>query len=214
MTARRWYSISNRAGDAAEILIYDEISAFGITAKQFAKDLKALGSPKKITLRINSPGGDVFDASAIHNQLKRHSARKVVTIDGLAASAASVIAMAGDEIVMPENAMMMIHDPAAIVIGTAADMLAMADALDKVKGTLIAAYRRSNQSDKTIAAWMSDETWFTAAEAVAAGLADRTVEAVKAAANFDLGKFRYKHPPQPSPAADWDRVIAAKFVGR
>lgn len=215
MSARGWYSIRAAAGGEAEILIYDAIGGLdGITAKQFAKDLKALGSPKQLTLRINSPGGDVFDAAAIYNQLKRHSARKVVTIDGLAASAASVIAMAGDEIVMPENSMMMIHDPMGVVIGGAQDMRDFAEALDKVKDTLVAAYRRCGQDDKDIARMMAAETWLTAAEAVAAGLADRTAEPVKAAAAHDLGRFRYRHPPQPSPADAWGRVISARFPTR
>lgn len=188
---KSWYDIRNAADGVAEILIYDEIGAFGITAKQFADDLKAVGKPNTITLRINSPGGSVFDGIAIHNSLKRLSARKTVWIDGIAASIASVIAMAGDEIVMPENAMMMIHDPAGVVAGTAPEMRAMADALDRIKGGLVTAYRdRTGKADDEVEQLMAAETWMTATEAVSAGFADRVDKPIRATAHFDLSRFR------------------------
>lgn len=108
----RWYTI--KAADvrgAADISIYEEIGGFGVTAKQFAEDLKALGDVSHINLRIHSPGGDVFEGIAIYNLLRNHPADITVYIDGVAASMASVVAMAGDRVVMPENAMMMIHKP-------------------------------------------------------------------------------------------------------
>jgi ATP-dependent protease ClpP protease subunit len=89
-----------------------------------------------IDLRLNSPGGSVFDAVAIFNALTRHTGTVTVWIDGIAASAASYIAMAGDEIVMPENALLMIHDPSGIVMGTAADMRDMAETLDKIAASM------------------------------------------------------------------------------
>lgn len=191
---KSWYAI-RAAASSAEILIYDEIGAFGVSAKQFAEDLKALGAVTTITLRINSPGGSVFDGIAIYNALKRHTARKVVTIDGLAASIASVVAMAGDEIVMPENAMLMIHDPSGVVIGTAPDMRAMADALERIKGGLVAAYRdKTGKPETVIQQLMAEETWMTAAEAVALGFADRVEKPVRIAASFDLARFR--RPPE------------------
>src|SRR4029078_2569862 len=94
----------------------------------------------QLTLRLNSPGGSVFDAVAIYNALKRHAGPVSVWIDGIAASAASYVAMAGDEVVMPENTSLMIHDPSGVVFGTAYDMRAMAEALDKIKGSLVAGY--------------------------------------------------------------------------
>jgi ATP-dependent Clp protease, protease subunit len=121
---RRWYEFRAQAKGAAEIVIYDEIGAFGIPAKAFIDELKALGSVPELTLRINSPGGSVFDGVAIYNALQRHEARITVRIDGLAASIASMIAMAGDEVVMPENAMLVLHDPSGMVMGTAQDMRA------------------------------------------------------------------------------------------
>ena len=92
---RRWFEFRARARDVAEIVIYDEIGAFGIAAKAFLDELKALGPVAELTLRINSPGGSVFDGVAIYNALKRHQAKVTVWIDGIAASIASMVAMAG-----------------------------------------------------------------------------------------------------------------------
>ncbi|WP_313687581.1 head maturation protease, ClpP-related, partial [Pantoea sp.] len=117
---------------AADIYIYDEIGYWGVTAQSFAASLKALGDIDHINLHIHSPGGDVFDGIAIYNLLNAHSATKTVYIDGLAASMASVIAMVGNPIIMPENAMMMIHKPWGITGGDANDMRDYADLLDKV----------------------------------------------------------------------------------
>jgi ATP-dependent Clp protease, protease subunit len=192
---RRWYQFRAQANDA-EIVIYDEIGAFGIPAKAFLDELKALGPVVELTVRINSPGGSVFDGVAIYNALKRHKARLTVWIDGIAASIASMIAMAGDEIVMPENAMLMLHDPSALVIGTATDMRGMAEALDKMKAGMVAAYReKSGRDDVEIEALMRDETWLSAQEAMDLGLADRVEQPVRMAAHFDLSRF-LNTPPQ------------------
>jgi ATP-dependent Clp protease, protease subunit len=107
----KWYEFRAQATGAAEIVIYDEIGAFGIPAKAFIDELKRLGPVAELTVRINSPGGSVFDGVAIYNALERHGAAITVWIDGIAASIASMIAMAGDVIVMPENAMLVLHDP-------------------------------------------------------------------------------------------------------
>ena len=133
---KSWYTIRARTS-GTEVLIYDEIGAYGVTAKGFLAELGALPDDAAIDLRLNSPGGSVFDAVAIYNALKRHAGDITVWIDGIAASAASYIAMAGDTIVMPENAFLMIHDPSGLVMGTAGDMRSTAEALDKVKGSLI-----------------------------------------------------------------------------
>jgi ATP-dependent Clp endopeptidase proteolytic subunit ClpP len=192
---RRWYQFRARA-KGAEIVIYDEIGAFGIPAKAFLDELRALGPVAQLTVRINSPGGSVFDGVAIYNALKRHGARVTVWIDGIAASIASMIAMAGDEVVMPENAMLMLHDPSGLVMGTATDMRAMAEALDRMKAGMVAAYRdKSGRDDDEIEALLRDETWLSAQEAVALGLADRVEEPVRMAAHFDLSRFR-NTPPQ------------------
>ena len=193
---RRWYEFRARVRDTAEIVIYDEIGAFGIAAKSFLDELKALGPVAELTLRINSPGGSVFDGVAIYNALKRHQARVTVWIDGIAASIASMIAMAGDEVVMPENAMLVLHDPSGLVAGTAADMRATADALDKMAAAMVAAYRdKSGAGDAEVEALMATETWLSAEEAVELGLADRVEQPVRMAAHFDLSRFR-NPPPQ------------------
>jgi len=189
-----WYSM--RAADSgAEILFYDEIGGWGVTAKAFADDLKALGDVRAITLRINSPGGDGFTGQVIHNTLRRHPAKVTAYVDGLAASAASIIAMAGDEIVMPENAMMVIHDPAALVAGGADDMRKMAGALDRIKEAMVGIYcARTDQEPDEVARMMAEETWMSAAEAVDLGFADRLEQPVAITARFDLS--RYRHPPK------------------
>jgi ATP-dependent Clp protease, protease subunit len=192
---KRWFDFRAQAR-GAEIVIYDEIGAFGIPAKTFLDELKALGPVAELTLRINSPGGSVFDGVAIYNALKRHHAAITVWVDGIAASIASVIAMAGDEVVMPENAMLMLHDPSGLVMGTASDMRAMAEALDKMKAGMVAAYRdKSSRDDGEIEALMQAETWLSAQEALEFGLADRIEQPVRMAAHFDLSRFR-NTPPQ------------------
>jgi ATP-dependent Clp protease protease subunit len=206
---KRWYDFRARAGAPTEIVIYDEIGAFGIPAKAFLDELKALGAAPELTVRINSPGGSVFDGVAIYNALRRHDAVITVWVDGIGASIASMIAMAGDEVVMPENAMLMLHDPSGLVMGTAADMRAMAEALDRMKAGMVAAYRdKSGRDDAEIEALMAAETWLSAEEAVALRLADRVEQPVRMAAHFDLSRFRHP-PPQlaalaatPSPQED------------
>ncbi len=189
-----WYAIQAR-GTGAEVAIYDEIGAYGVSAKGFLAELGALPEGTPVDLRLNSPGGSVFDAVAIHNAIKRHEGTVTVWIDGIAASAASYIAMAGDEIVMPENAFLMIHDPAGLVMGTAEDMRAMAEALDKVKGSLVSGYAaKSGRTPEEVSALMASETWFDASDAVAQGFADRLIEPVRIAANFDIGRFRNAPP--------------------
>jgi ATP-dependent Clp endopeptidase proteolytic subunit ClpP len=190
---RRWYDFRAQAR-GAEIVIYDEIGAFGIPAKAFLDELKALGSVTELTVRINSPGGSVFDGVAIYNALKRHDAAITVWVDGIAASIASMIAMAGDEVVMPENAMLVLHDPSGLVAGTASDMRAMAEALDRMKAGMVTAYRdKSGRDDAEIDALMAAETWLSAHEALELGLADRVEQPVRMAARFDLSRFR--NPP-------------------
>ena len=181
-----WYTIQAKTADTAEISIYDEIGGWGISAQQFAKDFKALGNNlKQINLHIHSPGGDVFDGIAIYNLLKNHPSNKTVTIDGLAASMASVIAMAGTEIIMPENAMMMIHKPWGVQGGDADDMRKYADLLDKVEDTLIPAYAaKTGKSAEELAEMLAAETWLNGKECVEHGFADKLAEPVKAMAQL------------------------------
>ena len=191
---KSWYTIRARSS-GTEVLIYDEIGAYGVTAKGFLAELGALPEDAAIDLRLNSPGGSVFDAVAIYNALNRHAGEITVWIDGIAASAASYVAMAGDAIVMPENAFLMIHDPSGLVMGTAEDMRATAEALDKVKGSLIQGYSaKSKKADDEIATLMAAETWLDAKDALDLGFIDRIAEPVKLAASFDVARFRTAPP--------------------
>lgn len=189
-----WYTIRARA-TGAEVLIYDEIGAYGVSAKGFLAELGALPDDAPIDLRLNSPGGSVFDAVAIYNALSRHAGTITVWIDGIAASAASYIAMAGDEIVMPENAFLMIHNPSGVVMGTAEDMRDVAGTLDKIAASMTRGYAaKSGKPEAEIAALLSAETWFDAEDALEAGLATRMAEPVRIAASFDIGRFRNAPP--------------------
>ena len=186
-----WYSIKAKANDTAEISIYDEIGFWGVSAASFAQDLKSCGNNlKQINLHIHSPGGDVFDGIAIYNLLKNHPANVTVYIDGLAASMASVIAMAGNEVIMPENAMMMIHKPWGIQGGDAEDMRKYADLLDKVENTLIPAYAsKTGKTPEELAEMLSAETWLTAKECVEQGFADKLAEPLVAMASIKSRKL-------------------------
>lgn len=188
---KNWYSIQAKANNKAEVWIYDEIGAWGVSARQFAQEVKALGDVKHIDVRIHSPGGDVFEGMAIYNLLKNHPAVVHAHIDGLAASMASVIAMAADVIHMPENAMMMIHKPWGIQGGDADDMRQYADLLDKVEGSLTSAYvKKSGKSEDEIKVLLKSETWYTGAEAVQAGFADQLTETLKAVASLQSQRMQ------------------------
>jgi ATP-dependent Clp endopeptidase proteolytic subunit ClpP len=165
----------------AEVLIHEAIGenwyGDGLTAKRFNRDLAALGELDEILVRINSPGGAVFDGVAIYNTLKGHKAKVDVLVEGLAASIASVIAMAGDTIRVGHGAMFMIHNPWTIAMGDADDMRETADMLDKVGESLIDIYHtRTGIDDKELRKLLDAETWLTASEAVAQGFADEIDE--------------------------------------
>lgn len=167
-----WYSITNLSKTETEVFIYDEIGYWGITASDFVRDFSEIKT-NAITLRINSPGGDVFDGVAIYNAVARHKATVDVFIDGVAASAASFIAMAGDTITMSPYSQMMIHEASGMVIGPSADMRAMADFLDKASDNIASIYAaRAGGLVEEWRALMTAETWFSDKEAVANGLAD------------------------------------------
>ncbi len=169
----------------ADIYIYDEIGGWGISARRFTEDLISLGNLSHINLHIHSPGGEVFDGIAIYNQLKNHSATITVYIDGLAASMASVIAMVGDTVIMPKNAMMMIHKPWGVSWGDANDMREYADLLDKLENVLIPAYvAKTGKTTEEITAMLEQETWLDGDECVEHGFADKVIEPVKAMASL------------------------------
>lgn len=188
-----------KAKAAAEILIYEDIGASwfgGITAKDFAEQLKALGPIETIDVRINSYGGDVFDGLAIYNQLVTHKAKVTTHIDGVAASIASVIAMAGNEISVAEAGHIMIHDAWGVALGNARELRAFADRLDAVTASLGDVYAaRTGRTQDQIRDWMAAETWFTSSEAVKHGFATSVVENMRAAAKYDPARHRFRNAP-------------------
>jgi ATP-dependent protease ClpP protease subunit len=187
--------ITNAKSQIADIFIYDMIGGWGITAENFAKDLKLLGDVKTINLHINSDGGDVFDGRAIFSLLVQHSARVVTHVDGLAASISSLIALAGNEVRMADGSFFMIHNAWGVGIGEAKDLRKVADLLDSVNNSIIDTYQsRSGKSREEIVSWMDAETWMTATEAKTNGFADVVSEPLKVAAQLS-DPYSFKRPP-------------------
>ena len=212
------FQIHNR-GESLELLIYDDIGdGFfgGITAKQvvdaIAKDTD------QINVRINSAGGDVFEGIGIYNALKRHKANVVVDVDALAASIASVITMAGDEIRIAGSAMLMIHNPFTMAVGDSREMRRIAELLDQAQDNILNIYSdRTGKPVSELQELTDAETWLVASEALDLGFADTvTNELSIAAAAFDPARFR--NTPErfsisaanetPSPA--WKRLAAER----
>jgi ATP-dependent protease ClpP protease subunit len=192
----------------AELLVYDVIGSSwwddGVTAKQVVNFLADQPDDAEVHVRINSPGGDAFEGVAIYNVLAQNPRRIVVHVDGLAASAASVIAMAGDEIRMAENALMMIHNSSGLTIGTAAEHEKTIEVLRKLDVTLATTYAaRSGRDLADVSGWMDAESWFGADEAIEHGLADATDEAKRVEATWGRDGHRllatYQHAPQHLP---------------
>ena len=167
--------------DSAELLLYGQIcdsvpwwDMENITAKQFAQEIAALGG-KRLCVRINSAGGDVFAAHAIYNQLMTYPGEVTVRVDGLAASAATIICMAASSIIMPANAVMMIHNPMLLLYGSydVQSMEKMITQLGTIKDSIIAAYKKKCKvSEEVLAELMNAETWMSAQEALSYGFAD------------------------------------------
>jgi ATP-dependent Clp endopeptidase proteolytic subunit ClpP len=169
---KNWFQIKAKATTEkhdAEVFLYDEIGSWGVRAKDFIQAMKDSGS-KRPLVRINSPGGDVFEGFAIYNFLRGLDV--TVQIDGLAASMASVIALAGKEIRIASNGFFMVHNPWGVAVGDAEHLRDQADMLEKVQATLENTYaQRTGKPLDTIKEWMAKDTWFNAEESVAAGLA-------------------------------------------
>ena len=204
MTPKSWYKIAAKkhddgeGGGHAEILIYGEIGldwfGEGISAESLVKELAEL-DVATLDVRINSIGGQVFEGLAIFNALDRHPANVTTHIDGMAASIASIVALAGDTVKIAENAFVMIHNAHGLSMGNASDMRKMAEILEKLDGSLADTYvAKTGKSEKVIRAMMDEETWFNAAEALEAGMVDEVVEAMDIAAKFDLSKFHNVRP--------------------
>lgn len=198
-------------GSTATIRLYDVIDDWGewwgISAREFNTMLDGLEGVEHIRLLVNSPGGIVHDGIAIMNGLRNHPARVTAIVEGLAASAASFIAVSADELVMMPNSELMIHDAWSMVVGNAADMRKGAEDLDRISDNMSGVY--AAKAGGTLAAWrevMVAETWYSAEEAVEIGLADRVEGASlesngETSAHFDLSIFKYAgraEAPQPS----------------
>lgn len=200
---KKFWNMNKIKNNEGELLIYGPISDESwwgdeVTPKQFKEDLDALGDIDTLNIYINSSGGDVFAGQAIYSIISRHKAQKIVYIDGLAASIASIIAMAGDLVVMPKNAMMMIHNPWTIAMGNAQDFRKLADDLDKIRESLIAAYQgKSNLDREKIIELMDAETWLTADEALEYGLVDEVEKEKQLAASIDKSFMKmYRNVPK------------------
>lgn len=189
--AKSWYTIKAAApgSDTAEVHILEEIGYGGVNAKSFLADFRAITAPK-IKLFINSPGGSVFDAVAMFNGMRSSGKNIEVHILGIAASAASYIAMAGDKIIMPANTMMFVHNPINGVYGNADDMREMADILDKIGASLTSAYaKRFTGEAKVLDALLADESYLTAAECLEHGFCDEVTDEIPVAALFDIDQL-------------------------
>ena len=180
---KHFWSFRASAGGTAppELVLYGEIAdatwwGDEVTPAAFNDELKGLGNVDELLVRINSPGGDVFAAQAIYTMLRQHSAKVTVRVDGLAASAATLILMAGDTIQMPANAMLMVHNPWTLTAGDANDLRGMADTLDAVRDSMLAAYTaRTGRTADEIIPLLDAETWLTAERAKELGFADEVL---------------------------------------
>ena len=192
---RNWYALTpSPSVSETEISIFDEIGMYGVSAKQFITDLKSIPATDRIVLKIHSPGGEVFDGNAIFNALQRRG-NVEVQIEGLAASMATVISLAGMPVKMAANGFYMIHNPWGVAMGDAAELRDQAQLLDKIRSNMVGAYAaKSGQSAEQITEWMDSETWFTAEEALSAGFVDEITDTLSLAASSNkfarMAKFK------------------------
>jgi len=184
-----YYAPANAAGAPATVQIFDQIGedwygGSGLSAKQFSDVLNEIGNGP-LLVEINSPGGNVWDGLSIYNQLRGRKAPVTTRVVGIAASIASIIALAGDRVEMADAALMMIHDPSGMASGTSEDMRKMAEALDQHAEVLVGVYhKKTGRSAESIRAAMKAETWFTTAEALAFGLVDKPIKQLAMAAKW------------------------------
>lgn len=208
---RPCFAFSAVAGAIPVLSIYEDIGFWGTQAKDFLADLAKVEGPK-LRVEINSPGGDVFAATAMYNGL-RASGKSIETVCmGVAASAASLVFMAGDDRVMPKNTHLMVHNPWTVALGNADELRETAGVLDKIGNSIQATYTaRSGMKDDEVKALLSKDTWLTADECKANGFATEVTEEIKATAKFDMARadlpanvkavFMSAGAPAPAPAA-------------
>lgn len=204
-----WYKIEALSEDSTEVMIYDVIGWPFNDAGEIIRALAGINT-KSLTVRINSPGGDVFDAMAIFNALQSHKSKIVTKIESLAASAASFIALAGKEVQAYQNAMVMIHDPWVLAAGNQYDLRETADILEKISGNMVDIYsQNSNVGKKEIRDMLKAESWFTAKEAKEKGFVDTIIDGKAAKAQFDLSMFA--HVPDGFTGNNHEEPIARKY---
>lgn len=207
---KQFWQFKNTSDKKGELYLYGAISDASwmddtISPAKFQKDLAKLGGIEALDVYINSPGGDVFAGISIYNILKRHPASVTVHIDGIAASAASIVAMAGDKIVMPHSATMMIHNASGFAYGNKKTMRSLADEMERIDSQLADIFAsRTSKDAKVIAEWMDTERWMSGLEALADGFCDEVEPNKQIAACADVDKFfaRYQHPPQVAPETE------------
>jgi ATP-dependent Clp endopeptidase proteolytic subunit ClpP len=188
---KNWYNIKAEASSkSADVYIFDEIGTFGLTAQSFIEEIKSY-KDTPMSLHINCVGGDVFEGMAIYNVLKKRTARTTVYIEGIAASMGSVIALAGDEVVMAENSLFMIHNAWGGAMGEATEIRKTAALLDKISGEIADIYtKKTNLPYNRVQEMMDEETWLSADEAFNLGFIDSISDAIKVAAKYDVSKFK------------------------
>jgi len=186
---RKWYEINNSV-DVTDVYLFNDIGTFGISAQSFVEEIKEY-EEKELAIHINSLGGEVFDGMAIYSIIQRRKAKTTVYIEGIAASIASVIALAADEVIMSENSLLMIHNAWGGSSGDASEMRKQADVLDKISNEIAEIYvKKTHLPYDEIIRMMGEETWLTAEEAVAMGFVDSISEPIKVAAKYDVSKFK------------------------
>lgn len=184
LQAQKKFEIRGADSDTPEIFLYDAIGDwYGIGAEQVVKAFRDLAG-RDVALRIDSPGGDVFEARAIATAISQHKGKVTAHIDGLAASAATYIATAADEVVIAQGAFFMVHNAWTLALGNADDLDETSGLLRKVDDSIVADYmRKTGKDDQQVRDWMKAETWFTAEEAIQHGFADRLADSKRTASN-------------------------------
>lgn len=186
---KTWYALAQAPNKPAVMSIMEDIGSFGVSAKAFLDDLATVSSDS-VDVEINSLGGDMVAGLAIFNGLRNSGKKIKVRVLGVAASAASLVAMAGDEIEMPENTFLMLHNPWTFAAGDASEMRLTADWLDKMATSLVTTYaKRSGKTPEEVSALLDAETWLTADEAVAQGFATKVTPAFAVQASFDADRL-------------------------
>ena len=188
---KNWYNIKAEASSkSADVYIFDEIGAFGVTAQGFIEEIKEY-KDVPMNLHLNCVGGDVFEGMAIYNVLKKRTAKTTIYIEGIAASMGSVIALAGDEVIMAENSLFMIHNAWGGAMGEANEMRKTAALLDKISNEIADIYtKKTNLPYNKVQEMMDEETWLSADEAFNLGFIDSISDAIKVAAKYDVSKFK------------------------